>query len=457
MNILRALHLLIILVLLSSGCAAPTDNPGSVKTEAVTLTPVVMATPVPTMTPTLAAEFQVSEAQLKNLKLTFLHPWAGVTAAAADSLVNEFNQSNKYKIFITTQAPGSQAAVNDVIMSNLNGIQPNLVAAPAVDIRSWREAGLKTVDLANYAASEIWGIDSAAIDPLFWSQDTDGAERIGIPVQRTATVLFYNQTWAQELGFNLAPTSVTEFQTQVCAAAQSLRTDQVATNDGTGGYLINTNADNVLAWLLAYGANPIPTTPEGAYQFSSEKSEKMLLTMRSLFDQSCAWVGKDAQPYDYFANRQALFYTGTLQDAASQATAFERAGKEDQWVMLPFPRDGGGGPVLLSSGPSLALTSTTAAEQLGSWIFARWLLEPAQQDRLASASGTLGLNGGKPDRLIADLPQGLVAAPGWASWRMAGPVLADAYWWSLQPQVPADAAADILKELDATVAELLSK
>jgi len=89
--------------------------------------------------------------------------------------------------------------------------------------------------------------------------------------------------------------------------------------------------------------------------------------------------------------------------------------------------------------------------------FARWLLEPAQQDRLASASGTLGLNGGKPDRLIADLPQELVAAPGWASWRMAGPVLADAYWWSLQPQVPADAAADILKELDATVAELLSK
>jgi len=438
------------------GCAPQiVAAPGSLKTEAATPTAKPIKTPVPTLTPTLAAEFQVSESQLKDLKLTFLHPWTGATASMVDSLLNEFNQTNKYKLFVTVQAPGSRAAVNEIISTNLNGFLPNLVAAPAIDIHSWREAGLKTVDLANYAVSETWGLDAAAIDPLFWAQDTDGEKRFGIPIQRTATVLFYNKTWAQELGFESAPGSITDFQTQACAAAQSLRTDQVTTNDGTGGYLINTNADVVLAWLLAYGAKPIPTSPEGDYQFSGTSSDKLLRDMRSLYDQSCVWVGKDAQPYDYFANRQALFFAGTLQEASLQAAAFSRAEKTDDWAMIPFPGDDG--PIMLTSGPSLVLASTSTAEQLGAWIFAKWLVDPAQQNRLAAASQTLSLTGGKPDWLIADWRRGLVSAPGWASWRVAGPVLADAYWWSLLPQVPVDAAADILKELDATVAELLAK
>ena len=56
-------------------------------------------------------------------------------------------------------------------------------------------------------------------------------------------VVFYDQTWLEELGFEGAPSSPEEFKEMACAAADSK-------GDGTGGYIIRDDASAVAAWTL---------------------------------------------------------------------------------------------------------------------------------------------------------------------------------------------------------------
>ena len=57
--------------------------------------------------------------------------------------------------------------------------------------------------------------------------------------------------------------------------------------------------------MLAFEAD-IPDLDFEAYSFNSDEMEAMFTFQRSLFDEGCAWNSRLPEPYDYFANRQAL-------------------------------------------------------------------------------------------------------------------------------------------------------
>jgi multiple sugar transport system substrate-binding protein len=55
-----------------------------------------------------------------------------------------------------------------------------------------------------------WGLAQEDIEdffPLFWEQEQDGGALLGLPFYRSGQVLFYNQSWAEDLGFNTPPTT----------------------------------------------------------------------------------------------------------------------------------------------------------------------------------------------------------------------------------------------------------
>ncbi len=54
-------------------------------------------------------------------------------------------------------------------------------------------------------------------------------------MHQSAQVMFYNNTWASELGFDAAPQTADEFKEQACAAAAANDADDTPDNDGTGG------------------------------------------------------------------------------------------------------------------------------------------------------------------------------------------------------------------------------
>jgi len=452
-------YLTLIFCLVLSACNTPaaikgeTSTPTTPGKESAESTATLRPTAGPTPTP--QPEVALTDKDIQGIRVNFLHPWNGETASVVDALINEFNQTNSWKIFVTANAAGSQSAVDAALRGSAVENLPDLLAAPAVDLNTWQDAGIALVNLQPYVDSAQWGLSSTATDPVFWAQDLTNNSRLGLPVQRSASVIFYNQSWGQELGFANPPGSLDEFEQVVCAAAETLRADAISANDGTGGYIVNIDQNVVLSWLTAFGGGVLPAESSGDYTFNSVENTQAITTMRQWYDQGCSWVGRNPQPHEYFANRQAIAYAGTLQDALQQTQTNQRLASTDQWVMLPFPANAN--PVLMVSGPSLAIVKKSLPQQLAAWVFARWLTDPARQARLAKASSTFTIAGEPPAGLLIDSSGDYSSAPTFASWQVGGPVLSDVMWWALQPQVAADAAGDILKEADATLSELLAK
>ena len=53
---------------------------------------------------------------------------------------------------------------------------------------------------------------------------------------------------------------------------------------------------------------------DGTYQFQTENAAAGFSFLRTLLDGGCAWANKTISPYEIFASRRALFFSGSLQD-----------------------------------------------------------------------------------------------------------------------------------------------
>ena len=80
---------------------------------------------------------------------------------------------------------------------------------------------------------------------------------MGLPAPASADLLYYNQTWAEELGLAVPPATPAQLK------IQGLRRGEADPNDGgAGGSLISTEYPAVLGWLSASGADIL--APSGA-------------------------------------------------------------------------------------------------------------------------------------------------------------------------------------------------
>ncbi len=89
-------------------------------------------------------------------------------------------------------------------------------------------------------------------------------------------MLFYNQTWAKELGFLAYPKTPAEFREQACAAAVSNNTGRILERYGTGGWLIDTDPLTTLSWLDAFGAQALPAEEGQEYTFNTPEGQAAL-------------------------------------------------------------------------------------------------------------------------------------------------------------------------------------
>ena len=476
------------LTLLFSLLAACTPAQPAASPAAASVTPGPAAsathTPAPSLTPTQESTITVSDESLKGLELQLWSPWTGAAASELAALVNIFNQSNEWGIRLAVTAPGGAQVLESAVRTELDtgGSPPDLTAAPVSVLRSWQNIQPAVTDLQPYLTDPKWGLAPERIadfNPLFLAQDSDEVMRLGFPAERSATLLFYNRTWAKELGFAQAPASPEEFSKQVCAANQSFRVDTNILNDSLGGWVMDTSADGLLSWLRVFDWDGLPKTSSDGYTFNNPSALAALDYLRGLSDQGCIWNGREATSYNYLANRQALITTGTLANLALQAKTNTRLQIKDEWVVIPFP--GQSQPVLLAGGPSWAVLAELPERRLAAWLFIRWMQEPANQTRFTRATGGFALSQTAADQLsahYASLPQAGQAqallplaqpAPAASTWNSVRPMLSDAGWEALrqyslltslkldQPKIVIPTSADILANLDATISEVLNR
>jgi multiple sugar transport system substrate-binding protein len=388
-------------------------------------------------------------------------------------LVQEFNQTNNWGIKVEAWPMGGSAALFESLENPAPGSSlPNVVVASTDQLQVLQAKSIVFVDLNDYLFAPNWGMTPADAEdfiPVFWQQDQMEGIRLGIAANRTMQVLFYNQTWAEQLGFKQAPSTPQDFADQACAAAQSNLKDAPRANDGTGGWIIDTSPLTIINWLAAFDSSPVPGRAGAPYQFEQTGSTETFTFLRKLYDQNCAWHSRNPTPYEYFLTRQALFYSGTLQDISSQTRVQLLLKNNERWSILPYPSSDKKGKVI-SSGGSYAILKGKTAEQLASWLFIRWMSHPENQARLALAGnfipvGKTALNLARTgSTLYPQLAQAYILtdfslpAPGLASWRIARKVLEDAASQLFQP-LQTGAKPDIpgtLIQLDEIIQDLTS-
>lgn len=378
-----------------------TQTPAA-QTETGTPEETASVTPVPTL--------GVAESSLRGVEIRFLHPWSGATSDSLDQLVGEFNRTNTWGVKVNLTAAGSAGMVIETLSTrSVKDKAWDVVVAPVSILLGVDQSNGDILDLNPYTRSSQFGMSEMEQQDYladFWAENLVGGKLYGIPAQQSAAVLFYNATWARQLGFSNPPATPDDFNEQVCNANASMKLDNDRANDSLGGWIIDTDAYTGLSWMRLFeGIDPrieIDT-------FQKSGVENTLTYLHNLVTNSCAWPSRLPEPYDYFARRQSLIYSGSLQDILPQQAAMERAANQDEWQVIAYP--GEGQPAWLAEGSSFGILETTPERQLASWLFVRWISEPEQQARLLASSGTLPLG----EQVMAGMADFAAAHPQWAA------------------------------------------
>jgi multiple sugar transport system substrate-binding protein len=477
-KIFRSLLLLIIAFMLAvnlSACQSTSEVTSTPTAETpipvkATTKALKSATPIPnpsstkTTIPTSAPQLQVDPQELSGISLNFWYPWTGYEAQAIADLLSEFNQTNLWGIEVTGMSSGGTQALADKIQQNLeDGQLPNIVAAPSDLLQYWQRKPDLLVNLDIYINDAYWGLkdqELADIPQLFWTQDVSQGKQIGLPFLRDMRVILYNQSWAEAIGFPTPPQDLSAFEKQVCTAA-NIR----APIDLTGGWIIDLNPMTVYSWLLTTGTEDVFDSKVESYQFDQPGVQDAFNYLLNLQAEDCVWNSRQPYPYEYFANRQVLAYTGSVSDIIPEYAAMQQAQSLDAWEILPFPGENGE-PVAVTYGTSLEILNSTEEEQLASWIFLHWLMLPRNQAAMIEASGYLPASASAVQyledfrKLYPQWDQALQlipvshSVPSDGSWLIVKNILSDAAWQVMQPNMPAEVIPQILQQLDETIPDV---
>jgi multiple sugar transport system substrate-binding protein len=477
---LLALSLLALLVLSACGPGSPlpvvtqelSEATGTAASPIPLLTtplspapsPTPLILPVSPPAPTPLPALGVDPVLLRGLNLQVWHAFAGPAHDLFTRQAAQFNAENAWGILVNPVGYGDYASLFDAVNTVLDsGGPPGLVAALPEHTLAWDASGT-VADLNPYLGDPQWALPSDAradIPSIFLAQDNVDGKQLGIPAQRSARLIFYNQTWAQELGFDRPPASAQEFRQQACAANASFRVDADPQNDGYGGWIIDTHWQASYAWLLAFGGGVISGD---TYAFRTDLNLAALQYIKDLFDGHCAWISIEPTPFDSFARRSALFISADLAGLPAEMESMSRLKNSDVWTVIPFP--GKQESLLVAYGPSYSVIKSTPEKQLAAWLFARWLLSPESQAQWVEATGLFPLRNSvleliQPYRQASPQWEAAVGVlsqarnvPQLASWRKVRYVLQDGMTVFFQTSQPVDQLPALLDEMDSTAREL---
>ena len=407
---------------------------------------------------------------LSDQTVVFWHPFSsGDQLEGINAIVAEFNETNEYGITVEAIEQGRQNDLETAVNAGIaSGDLPNVTGGFANGLASWYNVGV-IADLNQFINDPDYGLSEDEYNDIFpgvlgAGTLADGSQ-IGVPMHQSANVHFYNATWAQELGFDSPPSNTAEFKEQACAAAAANANDDDPDNDGTGGYVLFPGASNVANWIYAFGADIVDETGND-YALDSQAVKDVALFLKDLQDNGCTF-STESFPNPEFATRKALFTDSSTAGIPFQLAAFEDAGNDDEWTLLPFAGPDGT-QAINAFGQMVGIVDTNEDANLASWLWLKYFTSPETQATwigysayFPSQSATFDLIGDfTADNPIYTLgldllPLGNAEPPIPAHGSVRG-AIQDAFFAVLAAADEAE-IDQILADLDATAAELVAE
>jgi multiple sugar transport system substrate-binding protein/sn-glycerol 3-phosphate transport system substrate-binding protein len=336
-----------------------------------------------------------------------------------NQMVQEFNDTNEWGIEVVAEYAGGYSDIYDKMINAIAAddptLLPNLTVGYANQVAKYQLTD-SLVDMDYFVDSAKWGLTAdeiadfpkgifeADVSPVFG----DGHFRMAFPPNRSMEVLYYNQDWLNELGYDGPPTTWDEFAEMVCAA-----TDPDA---GTIGYEISTDASRFAS--LVFSRHGSYFVEDGSsFDFTNDTVKETMGFMKDLFDQGCiALMAERYGDQTDFGNYKTLFTIGSTSGVPyyDQAVKSGEAG-EFIWGVAPLPyMDGGDEPVMNLYGASVTVPKTTPEQELAAWLFVKWFTEPEQNARWAKISGYFPVRISAADAMADYMEANPVYAQGFA-------------------------------------------
>ncbi len=388
-KLLALLSGLTLVVLIAAGCGTATTAP--------TPTPAMEATMVPEATQAPAAAPSYDPAiygDLENVdpsgqEVTYWYQHTGSREELMLSMIDEFNRTNEWGITVSGESQGGYDELYQKIIAGIPAHQlPSMSVAYQNQAATYATQGV-LVSLDPYIDSAKWGYSQAELDDFF--PIALGADylpqfnaRYGWPPYKSMEVMYYNQDWLTELGFDGPPTTWDEFEQMACAA--SAQPFSGATGDGEPmGYVYSVDASRFATFVFSRGGNIIGA--DGTqYVFGEQPGVDTLTYWQNLVDKGCAKQATEAYgDQTDFGNGFSLFTVGSISGLAYYGTAVD-AGAGFQWSVNPPPHSTPN-PRMNIYGASQSIYVSTPEQQLAAWLFTKYLSEPAPQALWASSTG----------------------------------------------------------------------
>lgn len=341
------------------------------------------------------------------------HQHSGSREAGLMTLVEEFNSTNPCDITVDAQNQGGYDDIRNKVNASIGaGEQPAALLVGYQNDQAFYQLNDALVDLNLFVDDAHWGLTAAekadfyasffdqSVHPVFNDQ------RLGFPPNRSMEVIYYNQTWLEELGFSGPPATPEEFKAQACAAAE-------ANGDGTGGFILRDDASAVAAWTFAFGGDVL--TEDGAqYLYNSPATVEAMTFLKGMLDDGCAYFFNEGFPNPEFAGRRALFTMGSssgipFYEGDVKTFADENGTEPDVWGVTAVPHTTPD-PVQNVYGGDVMITATTPEQELAAWLFVKWYTEPEIMARWDEISGYFPTRASAVDYLT----DYLTANPKWA-------------------------------------------
>ena len=420
-------------------------------------------------------EAEVEEEPMMDLSGTTVQFWhvygeGDPRNEAMLAIVDAFNANNEFGIVVEALDQGQYGDVEDKVNAGIqSGDLPQVVQAYTSALANWDLVD-QVVDLDPFVHDEAYGLteeELADIYPGVLASGLNGAgTRLGWPISQSANAVVYNITWAQELGFDAAPTNSAEFKEQLCAAAEANLSDDNPDNDGGTGMVWFPSSGNLLSIIYAFGGD-IMNDDGTAYEFNTPENVAAAMYVNELRDADCTFE-TESYPNPEQAQRLALVTLSSTSGLKYYGYAFSDAENEDEWGFLPFlGPDGGLGTNAYTQ--TVGVLRSTPEQEMASWLFIKHLTSAENQAAWIEASGYLPTHFSTAAMLadyIAAVPQyqstmaiaelGLGEPETFTAWysvrRAFGDAAAELYAATTEEEV-----ITILAELDITAAELVTE
>jgi len=402
--------------------------------------------------------------------VSFWHVWGtGGPSEALLAIVDDFNATNEWGITVEAVDQDDYAPLEDALNAAIqSGDLPDLVTGYSNAMANWYAVD-SVVDLSPYMNDPMFGLtaeDLSAINEgsINGGKAPDGTQ-FAFPISQSANTIFYNSSWAKELGFDNPPANWAEFEEQACAAAEANNNDDNPDNDGTGGLVLYPSASNVASFVFANGGNMLNADGTG-YDFTDQKVVDVANFMKNLWDSGCAFP-TESYPNPEFATRKALFTMSSTAGLPYQVAAFEAEDAiQDEWTIIPFPGKEGGQSVDLF-GQYVAIANTNPERMMATWIFVKYFTSPEAQAKWTEGSNYYPIRSDAVsmlDTYINDNPiwsQGLAfmqdgkAEPAWPSWTSTRRSVQDTFF-AILAATPEEIPG-LLEDLNATAEQAIEE